>query len=130
LEEEMQWSRSNVKRGDVAVVTAQASSYSTTAGRVVSEETRLYIVTSVSRDGRVKAVRALDSETVQPVERLFGRPVVKTFPAEDVDMAAFVAEAMTHKWPGHEDSSLLMPYADITDVHALVKRHVNALVAA
>jgi hypothetical protein len=123
----MSWSRATVKRGDVAVVSEERSTYVLGSGASARTEVRLYLVTSVTRDGRVKAVRALDSEAAHPVERLFGHPTVKTFPAEDVDLGALLAEAGAHKWPGHKDSSLLKPYDSVDEVRELVKRHMRQL---
>jgi hypothetical protein len=112
-----------VRRGDLAVIERINVSHSTTEGRTETTEYVVMVVSNLTREGRIKAVRDTrwsDSGYAQPLERMAGFQRVHTVAQADIDVDAATAAARAHVYPG---SITPRPYASLDDVRAALAPH-------
>lgn len=109
------------KRGDLAALIAVRHDY--VIGQPTSQRTTVEIheVTSVTREGAVKAVRRLDSDYSTPIERCHGVTQRLLIPAAVIDKPAAVQTILAHTWPGHES---MKPYDSIEEARAALRPHL------
>lgn len=107
------------RRGDLVVIERAERSAGLTSIRFDVME-----VTSVRRDGMVKAARGLNSENdyAQPLGRIVGLQTWHLVAAALVDKAGLVAAVRAHHYPGYPGQ--LMSFNSIDEVKALVKPFV------
>jgi hypothetical protein len=106
-------------RGDLVVLVRTVRNYSLIDGDLSRTEVDVAEVTSVTRDGKVKAARLLDSDLPLAIERYTG--VVQTFlvPADSIDKDAAIAKVREHVWkPG---TRLIQPYTSVDEVREVLR---------
>lgn len=111
-----------VRRGDLAIVERVNVSHSTT-GRTETTEYAVMVVSNLTREGRIKAVRDPrwgDAAYAQPLERITGFRRVHTVAQAQIDVAAAIATARAHTYPG---STTPRPYDSLDDVRAAIGTH-------
>ena len=92
------------RRGDLIVIRQEVSSYVVGKGSEVSVETRVFVVSGITRDGVARTVRSLDlGQTVQPIDRMIRVHGTWLVPAAEMDVAAAKDAVRAHCWPGHEN---------------------------
>jgi hypothetical protein len=100
-------------RGDLAVIVANHPDL----GYQTVEITE---VTSITRDGLVKAIR--DTwDTTRPLARVLGVEQVLVVPKTEVDAAAVMKAAKAHTWPDHPNQP--RHYESLDEVRALMAEH-------
>lgn len=108
------------KRGDLAVI-EYINSYTTgDFRRVTRNQYDLAEVTSITRDGMVKAVRDQWGQ-VRPIDQWFGFQRALVVPAADVDKGAVLAAVAAHHYGGHPGQP--KPFDSLDEVRALVGPH-------
>jgi hypothetical protein len=119
-------SRATAKRGDL-VLMEQHNRYTYQhpgegPRTVTAVEYDLHQITSVTREGAIKATRDRWPHTVAtPFARLLHVERWAVIPAEDVDAESLWAEACTHTWPEHDTQP--MRWDSRAEVTELIKRH-------
>lgn len=111
-----------VRRGDLAIVERVNVSHSTT-GRTETTEYTVMVVSNLTREGRIKAVRDPrwgDAAYAQPLERIIGFRRVHTVSQAQINVAAAVATARAHVYSG---STTPRPYNSLDDVRAAIGPH-------
>ncbi len=108
------------RRGDIAVLVTERRNYYIGRGSTVHTDVEIALVTSVTREGTVKAVRHVGSDTTLPVARL-PRHTVHIVSAAEFDVAAVLESARAHCWPGHPDQ--VKPYASLAEVRDMLQQH-------
>lgn len=110
------------RRGDLAIVERINVSHSTT-GRTETTEYAVMVVSNLTRDGRIKAVRDprwSDDGYQLPLERIVGFQRVHTVSQSEIDVAGVIATARSHVFP---NSTTPMPYASLGEVRAALGPH-------
>lgn len=110
------------RRGDLAIVERVNISHST-SGRTETTEYAVMVVSNLTRDGRIKAVRDPrwgDDAYPQPLDRMIGFRRIHTVPQADIDVAAATATARAHVFPG---STTPRPYDSLDEVRAALSPH-------
>lgn len=110
------------RRGDLAIVERVNVSHSTT-GRTETTEYAVMVVSNLTREGRIKAVRDPrwgDGGYAQPLERISGFRRVYTMPQAEIDVPAAIEAARAHVYPG---STTPRPYDSLDDVRAAIGPH-------
>jgi hypothetical protein len=111
-----------VRRGDLAVVERVNVSHSTT-GRTEAIEYAVMVVSNLTREGRIKAVRDprwSDDAHTQPLERIVGFRRVHTMSQTEIDVTAAIDAARDHVYPG---STTPRPYDSLDEVRAALAPH-------
>lgn len=112
-----------IRRGDLAVIERVNVNHSTTEGRTETTEYAVMVVSNLTREGRIKAVRDTrwgDTAYPQPLERIVGFQRVHTMSQADIDVDAALATARAHVYPG---STTPLAYASLDEVHAALAPH-------
>lgn len=114
------------KRGDLVALIATTHDY--VIGQGSQERTTVEVceVTSITRDGAVKAARRLDSETSTPIERWHGVTQRLLIPADTIDKTAAVQTVLSHTWDGHPNQT--KAYESINEARAALRPHLLAQV--
>lgn len=112
------------KRGDIAViVTEQRDVY---IGQEGKTRTRVEVtqVTSITRDGVVKAVRdCWEDSCPQLMANRARHMALYVVPAAEFDVAAAMESARNHAWP---NSTQPRDYDSVVDVKAMLRTHRKA----
>ena len=89
------------RRGDLVGVEITSASYASGLGRVTRTEFELFEVTGITRDGAVRAVRAVawGSDYATPISRVFGAGRRWVIPAATIDKSAAISAAQSHTYP-------------------------------
>jgi hypothetical protein len=112
-----------VRRGDLAIIEVVRTVHTVHEGRSEHTDYLVAVVTSITRDGHVKAVREdpYGAGTGHPrTLASFGPCRVLTVPQAEVDVAAAQEAARQHKW---HDGSLSKPFDSLDEVRAAVRPH-------
>lgn len=110
------------RRGDLAIIERVNVSHSTT-GRTETTEYAVMVVSNLTREGRIKAVkdpRWGDDAYAQPLERIVGFQRILTVPQTEIDVTAAIATARAHVYPG---STTPRAYDSLDDVRAALRPH-------
>lgn len=89
------------RRGDLAVIERVRVDHART-GRTETTEFAVMLVSNLTRDGRVKAVKDIrwsDDSYAQPLDRMLGFQRVHIVSKDDIDVAAAIATVRTHTYP-------------------------------
>lgn len=110
------------KRGDIAVIVTERRDYYIGQETQTRTEVTLHVVTSITREGIVKAVRDVwDGSTPVPLDRVHAcRSALYIVPQGDVDVPAAMATARAHTYP---NSDTPMAYASVAEVKAMLSGH-------
>lgn len=111
-----------VRRGDLAIVERINVSHSTT-GRTETTEYAVMLVSNLTREGRIKAVRDArwsDDGYPQPLDRIVGLQRVFTVAQAEVDVAGAIATARAHVYP---NSTTPRPYDSLDEVRSALRPH-------
>jgi hypothetical protein len=116
------------KRGDAIAIVTESRDY--VIGRPSSTATRVEvgIVTSITRDGVVKAFRNTWSESPQPIERVVGFKQCIVIPSDVVSPADVMTVAKAHHWPGHPNQP--KAFDSLEALREALKPYRNAAPAA
>lgn len=98
------------KRGDLVVVSETAADYVNGVGRTERTTARVGVVTSITREGLVKAALLVGSDT-PTVLATRHRTVVCS--KNRIDVGAALEVARRHTWPQHDSP---MPYSSIDEI--------------
>lgn len=110
------------RRGDLAIIERLHVSHATT-GRTETTEYAVVIVSNITRDGHVKAVRDVrwgDDAYPQPLDRIVGFRRIYLVSKTGIDVAAAIATARAHTYP---DSTTPLAYDSLDDVRAALAPH-------
>jgi len=112
------------KRGDLIVRVSTPHTH--TIGSATQARTRVEVleVTSVTRDGMVKAARNVADDSLASVPRERWRDVQQIYviPAADINKQAVVEAVKSHHYPGHPDQP--QPFDSVAEVKALLRPHL------
>lgn len=112
------------KRGDLAIIERQTSYAVQAPGERCrterSTEYRVTVVTNVTRDGQVKAVRSVWGEAPQLIARMVGYQRTLLVSQRDIDVDASMATARAHTYP---NSTTPRDYASLDDVREALRAH-------
>jgi hypothetical protein len=108
-----------VRRGDLAIIERINVSHSTT-GRTETTEYAVMVVSNLTREGRVKAVRDTDCAYAQPLDRIVGFQRVFTVAQAEIDVAGAITTARAHVYP---NSTTPRPYDSLDEVRAALRPH-------
>lgn len=119
------------KRGDLAIIEREKSYHSTTK-RETSVEYAVMLVVSITRGGDVKAVKDLrwgdgDDVWAQPTRLIHGLQRIHIVAKAEIDVAAALATARAHTWPGHDQPR---DYDSIDAVREALRPHLLAKAAS
>lgn len=111
---------SPARRGDLAIVVKDSTHFVIGQGTVESTDAYVCVVTNITRQGHVVAVRMPGDHEGDRPSRLehMGRTSVFVCSQARVDVAAAVAAAEAHTWPGH---SYPMPFESLEEARACVR---------
>lgn len=113
------------RRGDLVVVEETTVTSFIGARSVATSRYTVAVVTSVTRDGAVKAFRVDRYQTengeTRQVARLAAGTRLLTFPKEKINVAAAQQTAREHTWPGGQSS---MPYNTLDEVREALRPHL------
>lgn len=106
------------KRGDLAIIEKRTGNY--IIGMPYSESItyEIGVVTSITRDGIVKAVRTRDDEDGVPVARMVGASVSRLVPKASIDIKSAMRAAEEHAWPS---GYAFMPFDTLDEVRAALR---------
>jgi hypothetical protein len=114
------------KRGDLVAIVQEHRDYIIGQGATKHTTCQIAVVSSITREGLVKAVRwaynhgeKWDDPT--PLAHL-GRIETHLVPAAKIDVAAALEAAKAHSWP----SGSTMPYASLDEVRDALRPHLFA----
>lgn len=110
------------RRGDLAAVVRTRRDFYTDRPAETREEVVLMEVTSVTREGVVKAGRDAWGE-VEPVDR-YGPAAVYVLPAAEVDVKAVMRMAAGHCWP---NSDTPRPFGSLADAKDAIRPFARAV---
>ena len=118
------------KRGDSVAIIAEKSCYASGTGRTVRTEIELGTVTSITRDGAVKAYRSAgwSSSTSLLIERVVGFKQLLVIPAGMVDPADVLTVAKAHHWDGHPNQP--KHWESVEELRAALRPYLIEQVAA
>lgn len=106
-------------RGDIAVVeTVRRTSY---VGRTAQESVSyaVVLVTSVTRDGQVKAVRDTRwGDAVRRIEHMAGVRGISVVSKKEIDVEAALAHVASHTYP---NSTTPLDYASVAEVRSALR---------
>jgi hypothetical protein len=112
------------KRGDIAVIPITFRALYIGSAGTTTTEYHVTIVTSVTRDGNVKAVRTVDSDTVIPLNRFYSggrRGQIMIAAKNKCDVAGVIESVKLHTWPGHPNQ--IKAYTSWDEVRDMVLSH-------
>lgn len=110
------------RRGDLAVIERVIVSHSRTDLTEITEYA-VVLVSNITREGRVKAIkdpRWSDDGYAQPLDRIVGFRRIYIVPQTDIDVAAAIATARSHVYPGHNTPR---SYDSLDEVRTALKPH-------
>lgn len=87
------------KRGDLVTVTKYSRIAVVGGPGYETESTEIGVVTSVGRDGYMKAFRRCDAQNADLCSRV-GAATYRVFPKATTDVEGALAMARAHEWPG------------------------------
>lgn len=111
---------STAKRGDLAVIVTTSHDYVIGTGRTVRESAELVTVTSVTRDGVVKAVRDYSGSVRDLTRPSAGRRVL-VLPAATVDATAAVTAYAERRYPSAPHSSMVPPFGSVDEARSFLR---------
>lgn len=88
------------KRGDLVVVESVHTAYVIGQGTSSHSEFTVAVVTNITRDGQIKAVRPVGYSHTVELTRMVGFRKAHLVPKARIDVDAALAAAEAHTWPG------------------------------
>ena len=110
------------RRGDLAVIERVRIDHART-GRTETTEFAIMLVSNLTRDGHVKAVKDIrwgDDVHTQPIDRMLGFQRAHIVGQDEIDVPAAIATARAHTYPG---STTPRDYASLDDVREALRPH-------
>lgn len=112
------------RRGDLAVIERTRVSHSNT-GRTESKEFAVMLVSNLTRDGRVKAVKDVrwgDDTYAQPLDQMLGFERLHLISKASIDVAAAIVTVRAHTYP---NSTTPLDYESLDDVRDALRPHLT-----
>lgn len=122
-------STTKAKRGDLVAIERETSCTSTTS---TTRRTSIdvHIVTSVTREGVVKATRPVHGsdlgreteygpEKPQPIARIFGLRARYVIGAQTIHVPSAIAAVLAHHYPGHPNQ--LQPFDSLDELRSILR---------
>ena len=118
------------KRGDSVAIVKKTRDYVMGQGTTERTEVTLAKVTSITRDGWVKAFTEYgwSESTSYPLERVISLGQALVIPASMIDPADVRAVAKAHHWPGHPDQP--RPFDSLEEAREALRPHLITSEAA
>lgn len=114
----------NPRRGDLVVIAQEHSAHYTKGGARTYTTFEIGVITSVSRDGQIKAFRSAynlnEPGGGEPIiiARLAGVTSTPYFPASKIDVQSALKTAYEHRWPGGQPCR---PFDSLDEVRAALR---------
>lgn len=111
------------RRGDLAVIERIRVNHST-SGRTEDQEFAVMVVSNLTREGRVKAVKDVrwgDSAYAQPIDRMLGFRRLYVIPQTGIDVAAALATVRAHTY---SNSTTPLDYPSLDAVREALRPHL------
>jgi hypothetical protein len=109
----------NAKRGDLVAIVTTSADYVIGTGRTERTSVALAIVSSVTRDGTVRAARTEYGSTLDMTRPHVGRRVL-VVPAGSVDVSAVLASYAQRRYPTAPHSSMVPPFESVDECRTFV----------
>lgn len=112
------------RRGDLAVLLMRSTTTHLSEGRQTSERVEIGTVTSVTREGTVKAVAIpfsrtdLDPQSL-PLRSRHGVTSVLLVPADEIDTEAALSAYREHRW--NDESEMIKPLDSIAQAREMLR---------
>lgn len=110
--------QATAKRGDLAAVVTESLDYIVGEGTRARTSVEVGVVTSVDRNGVAKRVKLAGWGTELDLTRPNHRRSVLIVESERIDVAAALAVAEAHVWPGH---SQVKPFESVNECRAALR---------
>lgn len=111
------------KRGDLAIIESRHTYYVIGQGTTVHNEFTVCEVTSIKRDGSVRAVRSVNlGESTIDLARWTGYQRIYLVSKARINVADALAAARRNTWPGHSDHPKC--YDTLNEVKEALRPHL------
>lgn len=112
------------KRGDSVAIVSETRDYVIGQGSSTATRVELGQVTSITRDGAVKAFRSLgwSDSSARPIERVVGFRQAIIIPATQIAPDDVQSVAKAHHWPGHPNQP--RPFESLEEVREALRPHL------
>lgn len=119
--------KNQAKRGDLAIIESRHRDHFMGQDARERSAFAVCVVTSITRDGVVKAVRRTGyGDTIQPIAHWVGFHVAHIVPQTKIDVDGALEAARQHTWPDHPDQPKY--YDTLDEVRDALRPHLNVAV--